>query len=711
MSLLGSDVLVSGWLIDALPGGFPREGVGRRWVVMKKKSIDVFATNTAITSADRLASFKLYAITDLSFGTKDGTRGNQHNFHWFGFCTVSGQVNFIASTTEERDRWLAEIRTWVPIRKMEVDKKMLAAKAEGQATREFHVMQQQWAISQVASAEQRIVVCHTLLDYTRELSKAVKEVLRVLEISFVERMAVSQLLATSIDVLVDKANSAIASTSNKEIKAEIAQQVRCAVNLALNFLQQGRTAVHDPEALRIFEGESQAMKASLIQFVEYLHQLAMCHDLDKQLSDLKQVVSDLVLGMLDDEVALHEQPQTLTPAEQRRVFASVRKSQTLLVQAAISRDPEADPSPTSTSPPPPLLLPSSSSSSSPSPVSSPSSPPPSPSPPPPSSASTRPPSVVPKHTRSESQPSITPPTRPDRPPSTRLGVPADKSTSPRSTPTQPATQPTHPQATQPQATSPRSVLTSSSPLLSTSPPATSSQLQQQPKSPTHRVAPVSGPTEVQPIALVSDEPAPRFVTRVARQPRLAQQQRVSIYAAKALRDVETLLDRSKCRIQEEHTGKEKRKEIFERTTKMINQGSRLVLKMQEVVEKQKAGAVGKEETDLQLESLVFDQGVTALEDAVCSDSVIQTKTSRRMATRVNASELKSVSLSFDEGSSAQSSSQQSKPPLVPRQRLATVSSTSPSGSTLARSISFASTTYSSSSSSDRGSVRKQLEQT
>ena len=267
-----NEILLRGWLDEATKNSRGKDTTVKRWVVLQKKAINVYSD--VVTSEERrLASYSLTNITDVSFE-------NESSLHWFSFCGPSGPVKFFAPSEAEREKWLNAFRTWVPLMKMEATREMLQRKAEGQAVRELLILQQQLAIQQICNAEHRVIVLTTFREYCQLLVKNLREVLHSIAVIMEDRMTAAQYVSATIENLVDSANSAVAASSDITIKTEIAARVKSIIGLAASFLQECRSAAHNDVSANNFSEDAESLKEGLHSFIQYLHQLGLCSELD-----------------------------------------------------------------------------------------------------------------------------------------------------------------------------------------------------------------------------------------------------------------------------------------------------------------------------------------------------------------------------------------------------------------------------------------------
>jgi hypothetical protein len=281
-----TDILVRGWLKEARTTG-GRETLTKRWVVMQKRTISVY--QDVVTSEERrLGRYLLQQISDLSFESESRE-------HWFSFQILGDKLKFYAASKAERDTWLAPLRTWVPLMRMEATRALVAKKAESQTAKELAVLQEQMAVHQICSAESKIIVLASVRDYIGRLIRDLREVLHALEIVVTERMSMAHYFSTAIDNLVDSTNSTIAALSDFALKQEIGHRTKAIIGAASSLIQEGRSAGHDQLSASRFRYELSWLRDSLLSFIAYLQYLGLCSVLENDLQTFQRGVLNLMV--------------------------------------------------------------------------------------------------------------------------------------------------------------------------------------------------------------------------------------------------------------------------------------------------------------------------------------------------------------------------------------------------------------------------------
>jgi I/LWEQ domain len=285
-----STVLMSGWL--ELAGSKER-----RWVVLKKSKMVIYASNDRLSESDALQVATLASVSNLEFG--DGARERE-----FGFGLPNGAtVKWVASSKLERDRWLELLRTWVPMMKLEQTREMLQRKAEGQAAKEFAEIQRQLALQKILNAEHRVVVLSTFRDYAEILKLGLFEVTASVDVIVRERMAAAHHVANTIEPLLDAANSTIAVANDDQVKNDLAHFVKTTVTLTAELLSAAKMAGHSAESESSFSEMAGRIQDTVAQCLQYLNECSMYDDLARDFRHVRDHAHRVMraLHQIDDD--------------------------------------------------------------------------------------------------------------------------------------------------------------------------------------------------------------------------------------------------------------------------------------------------------------------------------------------------------------------------------------------------------------------------
>ncbi|MDP2436791.1 MAG: PH domain-containing protein [archaeon] len=241
-----------------------------RWVVFSKKRWLVFESPYATEQA--LTSYSIPAISSLEYSRQ---------VKEFSFSTPqSGRVDFRSDSSKSRDKWVFLLRDTIPQSKLEQTQEMMQRKAESQAAREFAEIQRNAAFNTILQAENLIMCMEGYRAYAQNLAQTLMQVVYFADVVLKEGMNAAKPLSETIMELVDRGNSAIAISRDKQVRAGLVMYSVKTCRQAAEVLTYAKTAALNEGDLREFVQATVDLKRIVHEFLEFLDRTSMLSDLD-----------------------------------------------------------------------------------------------------------------------------------------------------------------------------------------------------------------------------------------------------------------------------------------------------------------------------------------------------------------------------------------------------------------------------------------------